>query len=49
MMSKDDNSPQRFSLIAALRHMGSFVCFVSVQFIARLDLFFFRLSLPISL
>lgn len=30
MMSKDDNSPQRFSLIAALRHMGSFVCFVYV-------------------
>ncbi|CBK22414.2 uncharacterized protein [Blastocystis hominis] len=24
MMSKDDHSPQRFSLIAALRHMGSF-------------------------
>lgn len=25
MMSRDDHSPQRFSLIAAVRHMGSFV------------------------
>lgn len=25
MMSKDDHGPQRFSMLAAIRHMGSFV------------------------
>lgn len=41
MMSKDDHGPQRFSMLAAIRHMGSFVeefCILLVDRICLIDI-----------
>lgn len=41
MMSKDC-SPNSYSVLAAVRHMGSFVCYLFFNLSARLVLLYYR-------
>ena len=41
MMSKDC-SPNSYSVLAAVRHMGSFVCYLFFSLSARLVLLYYR-------